>query len=255
MLLLVLPEGWSVKFESSVDHIDIWKVGCQNSVMSQPATVTTCLSIFEDLTWRLYVHGKVVNILSCIVLVHIPVTLNATSTMELLSLIDTLNVCVGNPDPKFIALCEMHGGEFKAADGTLSSFKDDFPPIKFEGEVYKSTVRSTKCSILTEDIKCDMCKNYRATLRALCSRQQRTTDNAISKRTEVSSHTNYHYLTTDQCKRRMCNLKEELNQQRNKVNELEKKIQQMIEKSGQQVDSLFEHDLESIMAENTSKVL
>ena len=252
---LVLPEGWSVKFESSVDHIDIWKVGCQNSVISQPATVTTCLSIFEDLTWRLYVHGKVVNILSCIALVHIPVTLNATSTMELLSLIDTLNVCVGNPDPKFIALCEMHGGEFKAADGTLSSFKDDFSPIKFEGEVYKSTVRSTKCSILTEDIKCDMCKNYRATLRALCSRQQRTTDDAISKRTEVSSHTNYRYLTTDQCKRRMCNLKEELNQQHNKVNELEKKIQQMIEKSGQQVDSLFEHDLESIMAENTSKVL
>ena len=71
----------------------------------------------------------------------------------------------------------------------------------------------------------------------------------------MSSHINYCYLTTDQCKRRMYNLKEELNQQHNKVNELEKKIQQMIEKNGQQVDSLFEHDLESIMAENTSKVL
>ena len=57
---LVLPEGWSVKFESSANHIDIYKIGCQ-SVTSQPAVVTICLSIFTDLTWRLYVHGKVAS--------------------------------------------------------------------------------------------------------------------------------------------------------------------------------------------------
>ena len=84
--------------------------------------------------------------------------------MELLSLVDTLNVCVGNPETKFIVLCEMHGGEFKAVDGILASFKDDCFPIKFEGKIYKSTVRSTECSILTEDIKYDMYKNYRVTL-------------------------------------------------------------------------------------------
>ena len=100
-----------------------------------------------------------------------------------------------------------------------------------------------------------MCKNYRATLRALCSRQQRTTEDTISKQTDVSSHTNYRYLIADQCKTRMCNLKEELDQQRNKVNELEKKIQKMIENNGQQVDSLLENDLYNIMNENTSKVL
>ena len=53
----------------------------------------------------------------------------------------------------------------------------------------------------------------------------------------------------------MCNLKEELDQQRNKVNEIEKKIQKMIENNGQQVDSLLENDLYNIMNENTSKVL
>ena len=37
-------------------------------------------------------------------------------------------------DPKFIALCEMHGGEFKAADGTLASFKDDFPPLNLKAK-------------------------------------------------------------------------------------------------------------------------
>lgn len=100
-----------------------------------------------------------------------------------------------------------------------------------------------------------MCKNYRATLRALCSQQQRTTEDTISKRTEVSSHTNYRYLTTDQCKRRMCNLKEKLDQQHSKVNKLQKKIQHMIENNGQQVDSILGHDLEGIMVENTNKVL
>ena len=249
---LVLPEGWSVKLESSANYVDICKIG---SVTSQPAVVTTCLSIFTDLTWKLYVHGKVVSVSGCTALAHTPATLNPTFTAELLSQIDTLNVCIGNPDHRFSALCEMHGGEFKAADGTIASFKDNYYPIKFEDEIYQSTIRSTKCSILTENTKCEVCKNYRATLRALCSRQQRTTEDTISKRTDVSSHTNYRYLTADQCKTRMCNLKEELDQQRNKVNELEKKIQKMIENNGQQVDSLLQNDLYNIMNENTSKVL
>ena len=116
---LVLPEGWSVKFESSANHIDIYKIG---SVTSQPAVVTICLSIFADLTWRLYVHGKVVSVTGCTALAHTPATLNPTFTAELLSprvhnyvlllsQIDTLNVCIGNPDHRFSALCERELGE------------------------------------------------------------------------------------------------------------------------------------------------
>ena len=99
-------------------------------------------------------------------LAHTPATLNPTFTAELLSHIDTLNVCIGNPDHRFSALCEMYGGEFKAADGTIASFKDNYYPIKFEDEIYQSTIRSTKCSILTENTKCEVCKNYRATFLA-----------------------------------------------------------------------------------------
>ena len=166
-----------------------------------------------------------------------------------------MNVCVGNPDPRLTELCELQGGKIKAADGTTSSFIDDFFSISLDGEEYRSTVRSAKCSILTNNIRCDACKNYRATLRALCSRQLRTTEEMISKRTEASSHTTYQNLTAEQSKKRMSNLKKELDHQRNKVIELEKKIQQMVEKNGHQVDPSLQHDLQSIMAANTNTIL
>jgi len=38
------------------------------------------------------------------------------------------------------------------------------------------------------------------------------------------------------------------------VNELEKKIKEMIEESSQQLDSDFENDLEHIMKENNSRI-
>ena len=216
----MLPENWSIKFDSTVNHADVCKIGHQNTITSQPAVVTTCLSIYKDLSWRLHVHGKVVNIEDCTALADTPVSLSTTSTVELLSLIDRLNVCVGNPDPRFTELCELQGGKIKAADGTTSSFTDDFFSISLDGEEYQSTVRSAKCSILTNNIRCDACKNYRATLRALCSRQLRTTEEMISKRTEASSHTTYQNLKAEQSKKRMSNLKKELDHQRNKVNEL-----------------------------------
>ena len=104
-----------------------------------------------------------VNTSNCVALVNLPLTLDAASTAELLSLIDTLNICIGNPEHKFVQLCELNGDELKAADGTIASFKDGNFPVMYEGETFQSTVRSTKCNILTKDIKCEVCKCVRVT--------------------------------------------------------------------------------------------
>ena len=254
---VVLPQSWSIKFDSTGEHADIYKVGQHHTITStsQPTAVTTCLSIYKDLSWRLYVHGKEVNAEVYAALECTPVRLSPISTVKLLSLIDGLNVCIGNPDPRFTQLCELQDGKIKAADGTTSSYIDDFFNITLDGQEYQSTVRSAKCSILTSNMRCKACRKYRATLRALCSRQQRTTVDMIAKRTETSSHTTYQNLTPEQSKQRMSNLKKELDNQRNKVYELEKKIQQMIEKNGQPVDPLLQDDLQRIMTANTNTVL
>ena len=171
------PEGWSFNCKST--HTDIWKVGFRNSSITQPVVIITCVCIFENLSWRLFVHGRAVNASNCVALA---LTLDVASTAELLSLIDILNIYIGNPEHKFVQLCELNGDELKAADGTIASFKDGNFPVMYEGETFQSTVRSTKCSILTEDIKCEVCKGYRATLHALCNHQQRTIKDTISKR-------------------------------------------------------------------------
>ena len=93
------------------------------------------------------------------------------STVKLLSLIDGLNVCVGNPDPRFTQLCEWQDGKIKATNGTTSSYIDDF----FHHYIRWSRI-SVHCAM-----RWNACRKYRATLRALCSRQQRTTDDMIAK--------------------------------------------------------------------------
>ena len=59
----LLPQNWSIKFDSTVEHADIYKVGQNNIITStsQPTAATTCPSIYKDLSWRLYVRGKKVN--------------------------------------------------------------------------------------------------------------------------------------------------------------------------------------------------
>ena len=116
-----------MNFEST--HTDIWKVGFRNTDITQPVVVTTCVRIFKNLSCRLFVHGRVVNTSNCVALANLPLTIDAASTAELLSLIDNLNICIGNPEQKFVQLCELNGDELKAADGKIASFKDSNFPI------------------------------------------------------------------------------------------------------------------------------
>jgi hypothetical protein len=99
--------------------------------------------------------------------------------------------------------------------------------------------------------RCDPC---RGVLRALYSQQCKTTTESTQKRTEISSHTNYRYLNTEEKDERMRNLKAEVIRSRKEIQQLKEKISAMHQQKGVEIDDLLQEDMESIMAEMNDEV-
>ena len=110
----------------------------------------------------------------------------------IVSKLDSLSVCIGNPDSHFIQLAESRKGVFLNSHNEPVASVDSYFPVTFEGVAYERTVRATSCEVLIQGEKCDSCRNYRPTLRSLHSKWSHQ-PSVTTQRTEVSSHTNYRY--------------------------------------------------------------
>ena len=53
-----------------------------------------------------------------------------------LSLVDTLPICPGNPDDKFVELAEFQNGRFLSKTGEVNAAIDKYAPITFIGDFY-----------------------------------------------------------------------------------------------------------------------
>ena len=128
---------------------------------------------------------------------------------------------------------------------------DDYCPISLNGELYDSTIRTIKCEMVVNGVKCESCKEYRSTLRSMCHRQN---VHKAKKGSTVSSHANYRYLKTPEQRERMSQLKAELDHSKRQINKLKAKIEIIQEKEGVNIDESLEQDLQTIMEEKTSEI-
>ena len=99
------------------------------SSSSQPLVITHCLSIECDCTWTVHVHGKQVFRNHCVPLESFPSTLVTSAANNLISLIDSLQVCTGNPDARYITMCHSRNDQIEAADGTVKAIEDNYYPV------------------------------------------------------------------------------------------------------------------------------
>ena len=77
------------------------------STASQPLSLSICLTINRDMTWKLFVHGRKVEDGTSAVLEMVPETLQLVSANAFLARLDSLNVCIGNPDCHFVMLTRV----------------------------------------------------------------------------------------------------------------------------------------------------
>ena len=219
---------------------------CKISSSSVPLVITHCLMVDSTLKWSLFVHNHEVLQSRCSALRSFQNRLSPESLCRLLQYIDSLNVCVGQPDHHFIDMASAKKGVFKSRDGKVSATLDSY--------ACRSTIQTVKCELLTtsEKCKCRPCITYRATIRKLYNRWCKRSLSPIG---DSSSHTNFRYMNTPEKKAKVAELKKRATMAENEVRKLQAKIEQLTQQQGDNVENGFHGDLLGIMKEKTPEIV
>ena len=115
-----------------------------------PIKLIKSLTINEDFSWSVHVHGYRLNATTCSALCHVPEKIKTKATLnKLLLTLDKLNVCSGNPDAHFLALADSRNGVLQSQSNSTISFVDAFNSVSHNGKVFDRTVNvSFQLSIL-----------------------------------------------------------------------------------------------------------
>lgn len=217
----------------------------------QPAVISNCLVVEPNLQWKLSVYGQLVLPDKCTPLSRLPTKLELiTDLKKLLSTIDQLCLCAGNPDQHFVEMVEAKKGKLLSPSGTVAAFVDRNAPILLNGKIVHATVRSSECQILTSASKCPQCVRYRDTVRAMHHRWQKRKPSLQP----TSSHINDRWLTTPEKKLKTCMLRQRVRSAEAAVKYLKEKIKISTSKLGVDIDDPLHSGLESIMLDETTSI-
>ena len=173
--------------------------------------ITHCVRITEHLTWNLSIHGTQVDSLKCELLAEIPETLNQTSLGKLLELIDSCNVCPGNPDTGYVEMAVARKGQLiSKKHDIVTAIVDSFAPVSCRGKLYTNTIRVSSCELLVKGNKCTSCVLYRDSLRKMYNRWLKLKSLSPSKRQSTRSKTNLRWLSTPEKSKRYSRLRTRL---------------------------------------------
>ena len=248
---LSLPESWVEQSPKPLSCVRVCKLYSEESSSKQPLIITHCLTIHSDLTWSLFVHNREVQQSLCPSLVSVPKRLSPDSLGSCLALLNRLRVCAGQPDRNFVEMCDFKKGVIKGSDEQPVASIDDYSPVVFNRETFIRTVRTKQCEMVVHDQKCNSCKKYRPTLRAMYSRYRNRCSYEVSKST---SHTNIRYLNTPEKKSRIISTKKRAQVAENEVSKLQANIKELTENRGELVDNELHKDLLGLMNENSERI-
>ncbi len=218
--------------------------------------------------WKLFLSHE--EIARCSLLGSFRPTLKTVAEiLSLLSMLDEVKICDGNPDNKFCVLSAEHKGVFMDPTGITAISCERFLITVYmysyltgsqvsareeQNTLPYPTTRHRGCEILlpadASVSRCKSCIKYRNSLRSQLSRRGSTTETSDS-RTDPTSHVSTRYLRTPEKDMQMKKLHETTRALSKKVSRLEAKTQAAAEKAGVIVDDGMHQDIKAIMcAEN-----
>lgn len=243
---LKLPNGWVDQSKHST------VVVCKLDNIGSPVVVQS-LTVLPDLSWKVYLYGK--HAKNCLALKEFSSKVTSGIMLKRMILrLDTLHVCMGNPDDHFLELADSKKGKFFNASNELVAFVHDVFPVTHDGVSHKRTIRCSSCELLVIESKCHVCANYRPTLRSMHSRWYRRMISDSNERTAVSSHTNYRYLTTLECNMRMTNLKRKVDSTQRELVSLKQRLIALTKDNGVNLDEEVEREIEGIIGDESKRI-
>ena len=170
MTLVSLPPNWTdVSF--GAPGLRLCRVAYQELPGTAPLVVTHSLIVKQDCSWALSVYGHTVDTAKVPSLLSFPDKLSVKSVTLLLNQVADLHTCIGNPEQKYPVLAEAKKhGQFLSVNKEVVAYLDNHACVTVGDQQYPTTVRSSKCHLLTSALRCSVCTAYRNSLRAQHSR-------------------------------------------------------------------------------------
>lgn len=143
--------------------------------------VTLSVIIHGDNSWKVFARNREVPATNSL-LRRFPdgILPSSGNAMQLVHAVHKAVICPGNPEEKFVSMCEKKGGKMKGerGHGDTVAFIDNTAVIDSAGKSYSCSVRRTDCEVICEcngiyPTRCKTCNSYRDTLRSSLSRQVR----------------------------------------------------------------------------------
>lgn len=143
---------------------------CKCAATTQPSKFLYDLTIKEDFTWELLIHGckvKCENLLS-----SFPDKLtHSNQVLDLVHLLDNATICPGNPDKKFVEMVSSRRKRrVESKSGEVVANVIEGYNVYSDGREFNCTVRTTSCTMLINGTRCSSCRKFRAQLRSMHSR-------------------------------------------------------------------------------------
>ena len=238
---LSLPiKSWCDQSPDTLEKLVLVKLHTYGDVVQ----VTHTLTVNSDLTCCLVVNKHLVNFDSCSALHSFSAPMTQEKLSALLSLLDRLIVCCGQPDDHFVKMVvTSKKGKILSPAGIVAAFVDnDMVTFIF---LHHQTVRTSDCEILSLSSRCSKCALYRNNLRTMYNKwsKKRSTEPTLSSSSESSAkHTNARYLKRAMKAESQNNMK------------LREKIREMTDSQGEVIDDDLNADLTDIMSENHDRI-
>lgn len=221
----------------------------------QPLSITHCITINPDLTWKVWVHGHEVNKVECAPIQNISDHLNSkTAAVKLMVALNTTNVCAGHPDLHLCSFIEAKHNKLTCENGNVVAYLDTTCCVTLNGETYQQTIRTASCQLLVHGVKCAACVEYRSSLRALHNRWMKRKNRSPSTHIAPGSHTALCRLTTPERNARFSNVKARANAAERQVKRLQEKIQASTTRIGVTVGEELHNELTTIMMECSEEI-
>ena len=226
-------------YDNTPDCLEQIRLSRQEFTASEPVVVTRCLIVSSDLTWTVYIHGHRVEQEQCPVLQEFQSLLNVESFKRLVTLLDTLHVCPGNPDQKFVEMCENKKGKLLTTKGETAAYLDTKCSVTYAGSTYSKTVRHVGCELLVTGTRCQECLSYRNNLRSMYAN--------FSKKKTPSKAGNLCYMDSPQKIRHLKLVRQALRNKQRQLQQLQQKLRSLTAEHGVVADASLQNDLENVL--------
>ena len=115
--LNILPSGWSIT-TLGTDQMSVCRI--VRPLAAALPKIDFSLIIEPSFAWKLYFYDQRLEVDCCPTLASTsPVVKSPADVMHLVSVIESSQVCVGNPDEKFLPLMKRHQGILLGRNGEI----------------------------------------------------------------------------------------------------------------------------------------